>query len=456
VIFGIDKDYDRTLDGWNKLIHPDLKVEMLDYVRTNVILQKGIFDREYRIINHKTGKDIWVYGRGELRVDQAGNPERLIGTIQDITERKKADQKLQVTEQTYRDLFETVSDAIYIHKTDGVFIDVNMGALKMYGYGRDELIGMSPQTVGAPGKNDMGKLREILTRVFETGISEQFEFWGMRKNGEIFPKEVVSNKGKYFGQDVIISTARDITLRKNYEDQLRNAKEKAEESDRLKTAFLHNISHEIRTPMNAIVGFTALLEEPDLDVQSRKHFINIISQSTSQLLGIISDIVDISNIETGQVKLNFTEVNLNSVIRSIYDQYRITAEEKRLLLFYDASLPDERVNIYTDKTKLVQIISNLINNAFKFTSQGSIQFGYRLKDGHIEFYVKDTGIGIPEDKINRVFDRFYQIESDSSRRYSGAGLGLSISKAYVELLGGEIWLISKPGQGSEFCFTHPY
>ena len=454
-LFGVTKgEMAPVYDSWLRILHPQ-DVEKANLHIRNALTGKNEYDTEFRVI-HPDGTVKYIKAYGQVVNDQDGNPSRLIGINYDITERKIAELSLQITEQTYRDLFETVSDAIYIHKPDGVFMDVNRGAVEMYGYSREELVGMTPADVGAPDKNDLGKLKEILSRVFETGKSEQFEFWGKRKNGEIFPKEVVSNKGKYFGQDVIISTARDITLRKNYEDQLRNAKEKAEESDRLKTAFLHNISHEIRTPMNAIVGFTALLDEPDLDTQSRKHFIDIIYQSTNQLLGIISDIVDISNIETGQVKLNFSEVNLNTIISNLYDQYSITADQKKLLLHYEIPLPDERADIYTDRTKLIQILSNLLNNAFKFTSQGSVQFGYRIYGNNIEFFVKDSGIGIPEDKVGRVFDRFYQIENDSSRRYSGAGLGLSISKAYVEILGGKIWLKSRPGKGSEFYFTHPF
>ena len=334
-------------------------------------------------------------------------------------------------------------------------MDVNSGAANMYGYRKEELIGKTPADVCAPGKNDLDELGRILERVFITGKSEQFEFWGKRKNGEHFPKEVVSNKGKYFGLEVIISTARDITQRKLYEDQLKNAKEKAEESDRLKTAFLHNISHEIRTPMNAIVGFTALLDEPDLDTDSRKQFINIIYQSTNQLLAIITDIVDISNIETNQVKLSFSEFNINQVIKDLYDHNKLNADKQKLLLHYETKLPDDKAFIKTDKTKLIQIISNLLNNSFKFTRQGTVQFGYLVKDSVLEFFVRDTGIGVPAEKKLKIFDRFYQIENDSSRQYNGAGLGLSICKAYVEMLGGKIWLESQPGKGTEFFFTIP-
>jgi PAS domain S-box-containing protein len=373
----------------------------------------------------------------------------------DITERKEADAALKETEKTYTALFNTVSEAIYVHKLDGIFIDVNPGAERMYGYQRSELIGMSPQSVGALGMNDMDELSRIMQRVFDTGKSEKFEFWGMRKNGEIFPKEVISNKGIYFGEEVIISTARDITDVKKIQNELIQARDKAEENNRLKTAFLHNISHEIRTPMNAIVGFTSLLNDPDLDQQTRSHFAGIVNSSTNQLLSIITDIVDISNIETKQVKISVSDVNINVVLRNLYEQFLINSEKQGIILRYETKLPDSEAVIRTDSTKLIQIISNLLGNALKFTKQGSVVFGYNIIPEFIEFFVKDTGIGIAPEFQERVFERFYQIDNDTSRQFSGAGLGLAICKAYVEILGGTISLQSAAGSGSVFFFTIP-
>jgi PAS domain S-box-containing protein len=249
---------------------------------------------------------------------------------------------------------------------------------------------------------------------------------------------------------------RDITERKKAEAELIAAKEKAEESDRLKTAFLHNVSHEIRTPMNAIMGFSTLLNEPGLSDSDRKQFIEIIFQSGNQLLSIINDIVDLASVESGQVKLNIKEINLNTILRRISEQFSYKKKPHKITLTLNISLPDNEVEILTDGTKLVQIISNLINNAFKFTIKGKIDFGYELKDGFLEFFVKDTGIGIPPEHHTKIFDRFYQVDSAVSRQYTGTGLGLSICKAYVELLGGKIWLDSKPGVGTNFNFTIPY
>ena len=247
----------------------------------------------------------------------------------------------------------------------------------------------------------------------------------------------------------------DITERKKIEEELIRARDKAEQSDRLKTAFLHNISHEIRTPMNAIVGFTTLLDAPDITDESRRQYIDIIYQSSNQLLSIITDIVDISNIETGQVKVSRTSINLNTMIRHLHDQYRVRAQQQGLLLNFTTHLDDKEAMVLTDETKIIQIFSNLLNNALRFTRQGQIELGYVVRGETVEFFVSDTGIGIAPEHQQKVFERFFQVEGPSSKQYSGTGLGLSISKAYAELLGGTIWLRSTPGEGSLFCFSIP-
>jgi signal transduction histidine kinase len=248
----------------------------------------------------------------------------------------------------------------------------------------------------------------------------------------------------------------DITLRKQTETELIAAKEKAEENDRLKTAFLHNISHEIRTPMNAIIGFSTLLGEPDLEKNDQQQYVDIIGKSSNQLLSIINDIVDIANVESGQAKMNFKTVNLNSMLQSLSKQFSYKGREQNIPINVRLGLPDEEAVINTDATKLIQILSNLINNALKFTRQGNIDFGYILKDDYLEFTVSDTGIGIPAHHLDRIFDRFYQVSGTVSRQYGGTGLGLSICKAYVELFGGKIWVESKEGEGTSFYFNIPY
>jgi len=247
----------------------------------------------------------------------------------------------------------------------------------------------------------------------------------------------------------------DITDRKKVEDELLHAKEKAEESDRLKTAFLNNISHEIRTPLNAIIGFTQLLSEPDLTEEKLKNYIQIITESSNQLLLIITDIINIATIEAGQVKLNESSVNINSIFPVLLEQYKNKATSFNIAISYLTPLPDNEATIYTDYIKLVEILSNLINNALKFTEKGYVIFGYELKNEELEFFVKDSGFGIKTEFQELIFNRFFQTQEKSST-HKGTGLGLSISKAYVDVLGGKIWVNSTPGEGSTFYFTLPY
>lgn len=236
---------------------------------------------------------------------------------------------------------------------------------------------------------------------------------------------------------------------------LQIAKEKAEEGSRLKSAFLQNISHEIRTPLNAVVGFSELLTMPDLTDEKRDYFASIIQKNSDQLLSIISDILTISAIETDQQKVNIEDTCLDSLLQDLEDIYRQKYDGKGIELIKKIPESLRGRKIKTDKTKVNQIITNLLNNAFKFTDNGSIEFGVELKNDVCEFFVKDSGIGIPENMQDEIFNRFTQTNETISDLYGGVGLGLSISKAFVELLGGEIWLKSEVGRGTNFYFTLP-
>jgi len=254
----------------------------------------------------------------------------------------------------------------------------------------------------------------------------------------------------------MVGIATDISGHKKTEEELIIAKEKAEESDRLKSAFLNNISHEIRTPLNAILGFTSLLKEPEIEEDKKEAFIDIINQSSNQLLLIISDIINIATIETGQVKVNLSKVNINAVMQILYEQHKGKALSKNISLILSAPFNEKDATVYTDHAKFIEILSNLIANAIKFTEKGQVSYGYVLKDKLLEFYVEDSGIGIDKKFHETIFNRFHQVESSLTTKYGGTGLGLSISKAYVEVLGGKIWLISIPNEGSTFYFNIPY
>lgn len=237
--------------------------------------------------------------------------------------------------------------------------------------------------------------------------------------------------------------------------ELSLALNKAEESDRLKSAFLANMSHEIRTPMNGIIGFSSLLSDEELSATKRKEYVEIIVNSSNQLLAIINDILDISRIEAGQTELNFEEVSVNSLFDNLALFYGSKAAAKDIEFRVIKPLPDDESIIITDRSKLQQVLDNLLNNAFKFTSEGHITLGYEKKDQKVRFYVEDTGIGISPIDQEKIFERFMQVESTFSRSYGGTGLGLSISKGLVELLGGKIKVSSVPGQGSAFQFVLP-
>ena len=244
--------------------------------------------------------------------------------------------------------------------------------------------------------------------------------------------------------------------KKQMVEELVSAKEKAEESDRLKSAFLANMSHEIRTPMNGILGFSALLKEPDLSGELQKEYINIIEKSGARMLNIINDIVDISKLEAGLMKVNTTLSNVNDQMEYIFNFFKPEVEAKGIQLVMNNTLPDHLANIHTDKEKLFAILTNLVKNAVKYSSKGTIEFGYIKKHSELEFYVKDSGIGIPKDRLQAIFERFIQADISDVMARQGAGLGLAITKAYIEMLGGKIWVESQEGVGSTFYFTLPY
>ncbi|MFP4024174.1 MAG: ATP-binding protein [Thiohalospira sp.] len=234
------------------------------------------------------------------------------------------------------------------------------------------------------------------------------------------------------------------------------AKEKAEESNKLKTAFLQNISHEIRTPLNAISGFSGLLNIPDLSEEKRKKFVSIIQNSSNQLASMVTDILTISSLETKQIKSNIDKVCLNHIITDLLVTFKQQAIKNNISLNAKQTLTDKQSEIFTDKTKLIQILTNLINNALKFTHQGFIEFGYSLINNNLEFYVKDSGIGIDPKYHEKIFERFGKINTSTTKLFRGTGIGLPISKEYVELLGGKIWVLSEANKGSSFYFTIPY
>ncbi|MBV5315851.1 MAG: hypothetical protein JZU47_21310 [Prolixibacteraceae bacterium] len=249
------------------------------------------------------------------------------------------------------------------------------------------------------------------------------------------------------------------------------AKEKAEESDRLKSAFLANMSHEIRTPMNGILGFAELLKEPDLSGEEQTNYITMIEEGGARMLSIINNLIDISKLESGMTKISITETNVNAQLEYIHSFFKPEIEKKGMQFILKTNLEEVDATIHTDMEKIYAILTNLVKNAIKYSEHGYIEIGCSLKEknahsensvnGHngsseLEFYVRDTGIGIIPERQNAVFERFIQADIDDKRALQGAGLGLSISKGYAEILGGRMWMESEAGKGSVFYFTIPY
>jgi signal transduction histidine kinase len=272
--------------------------------------------------------------------------------------------------------------------------------------------------------------------------------WILDTSVPIFDEET----GKVIGSTGILY---DDSARKQILDRLVLSRQQEGETERLKAAFLHNISHEIRTPLNAIVGFSTLLEEYNESAEKRREYLDIISRSSDHLLEIIDNIMEISKLEAKSVKIRRERVDLDLVLWKIYELSRHTASEKGIELKYVVMPDSGNPEVWTDSYKIIQVLRNLVGNALKFTLKGKVEYGYRHKEGTIEFFVSDTGIGIPAEHHDKVFSRFFQGDVTEKRNYGGTGLGLAISKAYIELLGGDIWFTSCPGEGSVFRFTIP-
>jgi len=244
--------------------------------------------------------------------------------------------------------------------------------------------------------------------------------------------------------------ANELRQRAALQNDLCKAKDAADAANRAKSDFLANMSHEIRTPMNGILGFADLLKEPHLTDELQQQYISIIEKSGKRMLNIINDIVSISKIESGQMKVSMEETNVNQQIEFIYSFFRAESEKKGLQLLVKNMLPFKECLIKTDREKLFAILTNLVGNALKYTHQGSIQFGVEKKCDYLEFFVKDTGIGISEDYIEKIFLPFSQEESGYSRKYEGNGLGLALVKNYLKLINADIRVESEKGIGSNF------
>src|SRR6056297_470208 len=365
----------------------------------------------------------------------------------------------QINEQKYKALFNAANDGILLIEKYR-FIDCNYKTLEIFNATKDQLIGQSPDQLSPKqqpdGSNSYDLSIDIIDKCLE-GQRQYFEWTHKRINGETFFAEVSVNKIEIEHRELLLAVVRDITARKNLEKRLVEAKNRAEESDRLKSAFLANTSHEIRTPMNAIVGFSKLLQKNNINTDKKKEYTKNIIEKGDQLLQIINDIIDVSKIEANQLNINKSRFSLNKLLDEIKHDFKDELEKKPKI---DLEINKEVKNgnyIYLDRSRIKQVLSNILSNAFKYTDKGKIEIGYKLQDkDNILFFIKDTGIGVEQNKQDIIFDSFRKTDDSSTRLYGGTGLGLSISKVLVELMGGNIWIESELNQGASFYLTLPY
>jgi PAS domain S-box-containing protein len=404
----------------------------------------------------KDGTIWWIDATATNMLDDP-NVGAIVVNYRDITTQKKAEEALSLSEEKYRSIVETTSEWIWEIDKDGRHIYSNMSIEKILGYKVEEFVQLNAfDFIDVKDRNEcLEKLSEYIQT--KTGWRNWIIRW-RHKNGSLRYLEsnadpVLDLNGNVTG---FRGVDRDITARKQAEEELKKAKERAEESDRLKTAFLANMSHEIRTPMNGILGFAELLKNPDLSGVEQNKYIGIIEQSGERMLSIINDLIDISKIESGQVELNIGPSSINEMLDNLYEFFLPEAEKKRLNLVVMKELTDNRSIIETDEMKLTQVLSNLIKNALKYTSDGTVSFGYKIDKESIKLFVQDTGIGIRPELHKKIFERFLQGDYAYEGAIEGSGLGLSISKAFVELLNGKIWVESEPGIGSTFFVVLPY
>ncbi|BDX39367.1 hypothetical protein CYCD_27220 [Tenuifilaceae bacterium CYCD] len=391
-----------------------------------------------------------------------------------------AKEKLNETERNLSQILMSSNIVSIIIDTNGNILFCNQYLLNLTKYTREEVLKNSWFNFFVKPEQKE-EIKNILTNnPTDNHFREQYENciidkYGNEYNVSWHNARLINSKNRFIGY---VCIGVNITEQRKYEQELKNqidkftalnteylkqnrelivAKDKAEESDRLKSAFLANLSHEIRTPMNAIMGFTELLRNNELELEKKEQFIDIIQNSGNHLLSIINDIVEISKIETKQVELKNKTIDIDKFINELYDTIKVTLPlDKKLEFSLIKANSTSKSKIIIDEIKLRQILINLLNNAIKFTEKGYVRFGYEmLSENHISFFVQDSGIGIEEKYHKVIFERFRQIELDTSRAKGGFGLGLAISKAYVELMGGTIGIKSEVGRGSKFTISLP-
>jgi len=378
----------------------------------------------------------------------------------ELNERRKAELQLIHEKSLLNSMINSIPDLIFYKNKQNVYIGCNDSFCKFNNKTHEEIIGKEDYEIFPKEQAHLYYTTD--QKIIDNNEPVRMESWEKNEDGELFLLDTlkipfIDNEGNTLG---IVGICRDITERYQSEIELKKAKEKAEESDRLKSAFLANMSHEIRTPMNAIIGFSDLLTEPSIDTDEREELVSHINNNCNTLLHLIDDIIDLAKIEANEVTIVKKETNVNLLMQELFDtysQFRKKLQKEHLDITWEKTHYKDNFILKTDLFRLKQVLTNLLDNAFKYTEKGRVTFGYKIEEEEklVKFYVSDTGIGIPENKRNQIFERFNKLESNKSKLYRGTGLGLTITKNIVNKLGGEIGLNSALNKGSTFYFTIP-
>ncbi len=451
-LFGLTKkEKELNFENVLKIIPEAERIKIKDAI-SRTVKEKRFIDHEHKGVN-KNGDYIYLSITGEAVLNKSGEVERVYGVVQDITDRKNYEEDLIKKQRLLLDShrvakmgaweFDINNDEVIWNKEFFEILEVKTEGLK-------PSLELFASTIHS---EDRGKWDKCLEDMFNLKQFSDLELRLLLSDGRmkniLLAGDVVFDE--YHNLLRIYGIVQDITERKMYKQQLIDAKNKAEESDRLKSAFLANLSHEIRTPMNAIIGFSSFLKDPEITKDEIQRYSDIIINSGEHLLNLINDIIDISKIDAGQVDIVKTNVNITTIINDVFIFFQSFLDAKNITnvkLFLD--IPEVNTYGYTDEMRLKQILYNIIGNAIKFTEKGYVKIRFTKEENLLRFNIEDTGVGIPYEKKDVIYERFQQGYFSTEKVYGGTGLGLAIVKACVELLDGDISFTSKVGEGTNF------
>ncbi len=446
--YSVSESIGRSFSAY--VIEEDLELNTMHF-DAMLEMNKGYQTYEVRC-KTKKGETRWLSAHLKFNLEY-GELTGIVGTLNDITEKKNIEINLQKSEERYRSLLDATFEGIIVHDHRQI-LDANMAFARMMHYDISELPGMKLMDLVGTDSDKKTIVKKIVIR-----DATPFETKGLRKNGSIIDLEVITKRHTYQGRVVRLTALRDITARKRAEQELQQAREMAEASIRAKEQFLTMMTHELRTPLNTVVGMTHLLLDEN-PLPSQVEYMEAIKFSADNLLALINDMLDFSKIESGKITFESADFSLRHLLKGIRQSLLLKAEEKNIqvLIQLDIEVPDM---LRGDVMRLNQVLTNLLSNAVKFTEEGSVVISvYQVDEDDtshtLRFEVKDTGIGIPEDRLDAIFESYQQASPDISRKYGGTGLGLTITRKLIELQGGTIMVRSALGKGSTFTFTLPF